>query len=102
MLRAAVDAMGATLMHLHAETFEPQGVTAFAVLAESHLSIHTWPERDYIAIDFYTCGETSRPEAGIESLKFALQPEHCNVTRIERGNREGMRTGERPAELEQM
>jgi S-adenosylmethionine decarboxylase len=56
-LREAVDACGATLLHLHLHHFSPNGgVSGVAVLAESHISIHTWPERGYAAIDIFMCG----------------------------------------------
>jgi S-adenosylmethionine decarboxylase len=52
-----------TLLNVHVHEFEPHGVTAIALLAESHLSIHAWPERGYAAVDVFTCGEHCNPEA---------------------------------------
>jgi S-adenosylmethionine decarboxylase len=52
-----------TLLNLHVHEFQPHGVTAIALLAESHLSIHAWPERGYAAVDVFTCGEHTEPEA---------------------------------------
>ena len=61
-LRRSVDAAGATLLHVHLHHFEPNGgVSGVAVLAESHISIHTWPERGYAAIDIFMCGQ-AKPE----------------------------------------
>lgn len=58
-LREAVDISGATLLHIHLHHFTPNGgVSGVAVLAESHISIHTWPERDYAALDVFMCGDT--------------------------------------------
>ncbi|MGQ7845817.1 adenosylmethionine decarboxylase [Granulosicoccus sp. 3-233] len=58
-LREAVAVSGATLLHIHLHHFTPNGgVSGVAVLAESHISIHTWPERDYAALDVFMCGET--------------------------------------------
>ncbi len=63
----------ATVLNLISNKFEPQGVTALALLAESHISIHTWPESNYSAVDIFTCGQNMQPElAGqylIETLK---------------------------------
>ena len=53
---------GATLINLVTHSFKPQGVTGLALLAESHISIHTWPEIGYAAIDVFTCGEHTMPE----------------------------------------
>ena len=57
-----------TLLQLVSHQFEPQGVTALALLAESHMSIHTWPENGYAAIDVFTCGRTATPEAACAFL----------------------------------
>lgn len=57
-LEEAVKASGATLLRLIVHTFEPYGVSAVAIVSESHLFIHTWPEMRYIAVDVFTCGET--------------------------------------------
>jgi S-adenosylmethionine decarboxylase len=71
-LREAANAAGATLLSIVSHKFEPQGVTALALLSESHLSIHTWPEIGYAAIDAFTCGDHTDPEAACRSLKEAL------------------------------
>ena len=86
VLLAAIDAMGVTLLHLHIHLFEPRGATAIALLAESHLAIHTWPEGDYLAIDIFTCGTALRPEAGIDSLRQSLAPTREEVRHISRGD----------------
>jgi S-adenosylmethionine decarboxylase len=73
-LTDCVDAAGATLLHIHLHPFEPNGgVSGVAVLAESHISIHSWPERGYAALDVFMCGD-ARPEACIDILKDAFQP----------------------------
>src|SRR5215216_8169002 len=62
-LRRAVDAANATLLHIHLHHFEPNGgVSGVAVLAESHISIHSWPETSYVAIDIFMCG-SANPDA---------------------------------------
>ena len=57
------------------------------IVAESHLSIHTWPEYNYAEIDIYTCGETL-PEAALHYLEDAIDPDFIDVTTIDRGNLE--------------
>ena len=61
---------GATLINLVTHSFKPQGVTGLALLAESHISIHTWPEIGYAAIDVFTCGDHTMPE---KACKFLFQ-----------------------------
>ena len=62
----------AKVLHLISNKFEPQGVTAIALLAESHLSIHTWPESNYSAVDIFTCGQNMKPEKACKYLIKAL------------------------------
>tara|TARA_Y100001968_G_scaffold110753_1_gene100268 strand:- start:267 stop:734 length:468 start_codon:yes stop_codon:yes gene_type:complete len=59
---------GATLINLVTHSFKPQGVTGLALLAESHISIHTWPEIGYAAIDVFTCGDHTMPEKACKLL----------------------------------
>ncbi|MEM7192778.1 MAG: adenosylmethionine decarboxylase [Pseudomonadota bacterium] len=73
-LRQCVEAAGATLLHIHLHRFEPNGgVSGVAVLAESHISIHSWPEHSYAALDVFMCGATD-PNATIEVMKRAFSP----------------------------
>ena len=58
----------ATILNLISHKFKPQGVTAIALLAESHLSIHTWPESNYAAIDIFTCGQNMKPDISCKYL----------------------------------
>jgi S-adenosylmethionine decarboxylase len=58
-----------TLIALHSHKFSPQGVTAIALLAESHISIHTWPENGTAICDIFTCGDHTRPEDGVEYMR---------------------------------
>jgi S-adenosylmethionine decarboxylase len=84
-LRAAVDAAKATLLHIHLHHFTPNGgISGVAVLAESHISIHTWPECGYAALDVFMCGETS-PHATIEILRTAFSPDRIAVEEHMRG-----------------
>ena len=84
-LREAVDAAGATLLHIHLHHFTPNGgVSGVAVLAESHISIHTWPERDYAALDVFMCGD-AEPHKAIPVLKRAFEPSSVQVGDHKRG-----------------
>ncbi len=72
-LRDCVDAAKATLLHIHLHHFTPNGgVTGVAVLAESHISIHTWPECGYAALDVFMCGE-AEPHRTVEILRRAFR-----------------------------
>ena len=68
----------AKVLNLISNKFEPQGVTAIALLAESHISIHTWPELRYAAVDIFTCGQNMMPELASQYLIETLKAEeHC-------------------------
>ena len=76
---------GATLLHIHLHHFTPNGgVSGVAVLSESHISIHSWPEANYAALDIFMCGE-SRPELGVAVLKAAFEAEQVVVKTHRRG-----------------
>ena len=64
--------------------FEPQGVTAIALLAESHISIHTWPESNYSAVDIFTCGQNMMPELASQYLIESLMAKEHSLRVIER------------------
>lgn len=83
---AAVKEANMTLLDFSSFKFEPQGLTALALLAESHLSIHTYPELGYAAIDAFTCGDQSRPDKAVSILKQYLKPEKTKTTNIKRGD----------------
>ena len=74
----------ATVLNLISNKFEPQGVTAIALLAESHISIHTWPESSYSAVDIFTCGQSMLPELASQYLIEALKAEEHFLRVIER------------------
>jgi len=65
--------------------FKPRGITGIILLAESHISIHTWPEKNYIAIDIFSCGEKSQPYKGLEYLKEVFAPKKVKVREVKRG-----------------
>lgn len=81
----AVEAAGATLLHIHLHRFTPYGgVSGVAVLAESHISVHTWPENGYAAFDIFMCGD-AEPEKAAAVLERALSPQRTEVTEHRRG-----------------
>ncbi len=81
----AVKKAGATLLHIHLHHFTPNGgVSGVAVLAESHISIHTWPERNYAALDVFMCGDAV-PMATIPVLEEAFSPGNTVVDEVMRG-----------------
>jgi S-adenosylmethionine decarboxylase len=84
-LRRAVQAAGATLLHLHLHEFTAGGgVSGVAVLAESHISIHTWPERDYAAIDVFMCG-SAEPHEVVPVLRHMFKARRIAISEHLRG-----------------
>lgn len=81
----AAEACGATVLSVQAQQFEPQGATVLVMLSESHISIHTYPERGFAALDCYTCGETVDPQIAIDYMVSVLQPEKFYVKKLIRG-----------------
>ena len=74
----------ATVLNLISNKFETQGVTAIALLAESHISIHTWPESNYSAVDIFTCGQNMMPELASQYLIKTLKAQEHFLRVIER------------------
>lgn len=72
-LRSAAQIARSTLLGELSHKFEPQGVTALVLLAESHISIHTWPESGYAAVDVFTCGEHTLPEEASRHIAQSLE-----------------------------
>ena len=83
-LNRAAKLAKATVLNLISNKFEPQGVTAVALLAESHISIHTWPESNYSAVDIFTCGQSMMPHLASHYLIKALKAEEHSLRVIER------------------
>lgn len=79
-----VDQCGATLLHIHTHKFSPQGVSGVAVLAESHISCHTWPEIGYGAFDVFMCGD-AKPSNAVGVLKKAFETNDVHVKSLRRG-----------------
>lgn len=85
MMVGAAKASRATIMEVAFHRFEPQGVSGVVVLAESHISIHTWPETGYAAMDFYTCGDHTDPWLACEFAAKALSASSMLTTEVKRG-----------------
>lgn len=84
-LREMVVALDVTLLDLKAYPFSPVGVTAMAIVSESHLVIHTWPEYGYAAVDIFTCGARRDPEDALPVLRKYYAPERVQVMEMTRG-----------------
>ena len=83
LLYRATKECKSTLLNLAAHKFDPQGVTGIAMLAESHISIHTWPEKGMAVCDIFTCGDNATPEVGVEYMKEQLKAtDHVSETII--------------------
>jgi S-adenosylmethionine decarboxylase len=84
-LREAAEACGAMVLHAHVHEFLSNGgVSGVAVLAESHISIHTWPELDFAAFDIFMCGNCA-PERALPVLRRVFQPDRERVDEHKRG-----------------
>ena len=73
LLYRATKECKATLLNLAVHKFDPQGVTSIAMLAESHISIHTWPEKGMAVCDVFTCGDTAEPQLAVEYMREQLK-----------------------------
>jgi S-adenosylmethionine decarboxylase len=85
MMVAAARAANATILQSSFHRFEPQGVSGTVILAESHLSIHTWPEKQYAAMDFYTCGDHTDPWLACLHAAKVLSAKQMLTTEFKRG-----------------
>lgn len=79
LLRAAEES-GATVVSDSFRFFSPHGVSGFVIIAESHFSVHTWPEYSYAAIDIFTCGDTVNFNTAIRTLEAAFQAQRVEIT----------------------
>lgn len=84
MARAA-EVAGATVLKTAFQDFNPQGVSGVVVIAESHLTIHTWPEHGYAAVDIFTCGSTVDPWKATRFLESELEAADTQVRDFQRG-----------------
>lgn len=84
LLREAAVAAGAQVLHGHFHSFGPgQGITGVLLLAESHISIHTWPECSFAAVDIFMCG-AAQPQRALDIVKDALQATQCQLQSVRR------------------
>ncbi len=83
--REAIKVSGATLLHMHLHHFTPtRGISGVAVLAESHISVHTWPEKGYAAFDVFMCG-SAEPNKAIPVFEKTFAPKKIKITSLKRG-----------------
>ncbi|WP_019639535.1 adenosylmethionine decarboxylase [Paenibacillus fonticola] len=85
LLVEAATNCGATVCSVLSKQFEPQGITVLLLLSESHLSIHTYPEKGFAALDCYICGENANPERVLEYLAAVLMPTSTYEKKLIRG-----------------
>ena len=84
-LPMAASEAGATILGESFHQFNPQGVSGVVILAESHLFIHTWPERGYAAVDIFTCGDSVKPLKAAQILIRELRAKNHSMLEIQRG-----------------
>lgn len=91
MFADGLKASNATVIDTVLHKFSPQGVTGIAAIAESHVSIHTWPELGYAAVDVFSCGTTMNTDILLDHFKDVLKPDEVIETRLSRGERPRLR-----------
>lgn len=84
-MNESVRKAGATIVSSRFHNYNPQGVSGVVVIAESHLSIHTWPEYGYAAVDFFTCGDDVDPYKAFEYMKKMLGSKTASIKELKRG-----------------
>jgi len=85
VLVSAAEEAGATVLAKHFHHFAPQGVSGAVLIAESHLTVHTWPEHGYAALDIFTCGDKVNAELAAQILIDKLQSKDPAIMNIRRG-----------------
>lgn len=84
-LLSAATRCGSTIIEYHFHQFSPLGVSGVILIAESHISVHTWPESEFVAVDIFTSGQKMKPEVAIEILEEAFSAERVHVMKVTRG-----------------
>ena len=84
-MRHSAAIAGANVINEFVQQFKPSGASLLFSLSESHISMHTWPEYEYVAVDFFMCGECD-PETGLANLVNALQAQKSDIVKLSRGN----------------
>jgi S-adenosylmethionine decarboxylase proenzyme len=82
-----VEAVNATILNIQVHAFRPSGVTGLAMLAESHLSVHSWPEHGFVAVDIFTCSTVDQQNAVLDVLRRVFEPDSCEIHELRRGLR---------------
>jgi len=85
IMTEAVQLSGATVIKPFFHQFSPHGISGVIVIAESHFSIHTWPEYGYAALDLFTCGDQIKPDDAVQYLKNKMDAQHIHMMEIKRG-----------------
>ncbi len=85
VLIAAAKIANATIVEVAFHEFSPFGISGMVIIAESHLSIHTWPEYDYAAVDIFTCGDILKPEKAVAYLIEKFKSKNPSVVEMKRG-----------------
>ena len=83
----ALDESGMTVLNFSEHDFGGGAYTGIWLLAESHFSVHTFPERNFISVDCYTCGDNGKPLACVSSFVERLSVDRLNITSLRRGQR---------------
>lgn len=85
ILEIAAEKTHSQILGYKVHKFSPHGLTAVLLLAESHISIHTYPEHNFAALDVYTCGNHTTPEKGVAYLKASFKPKTFTIQKVKRG-----------------
>lgn len=90
-MKEAAEKAGATIVQSVFHRFNPWGVSGAVIIKESHLTIHTWPEYGYAAVDLFTCGDSVDPWVGFDYLKMSLKSDKIELREVARGNTDAIR-----------
>jgi S-adenosylmethionine decarboxylase len=85
ILKEAARQADATIVDSVFHHYNPHGLSGVVVIAESHLSIHTWPEYGYAAVDVFTCGDRVKPEDAVKLITERLEAHNCSMIELRRG-----------------
>jgi len=89
IMSQAAEVAGVQIWAISFHRFNPTGVSGVVVISESHLSVHTWPETGYVALDIFTCGQDARPTVAVEHALRELGAKTAHITEVTRGLHEG-------------
>src|SRR5438128_11182404 len=85
ILVRAAEVAGVQVWSISFHRFDPNGVSGVVVISESHMSLHTWPEVGYVALDIFTCGDTAKPEKAVQWAQKELGATNVHITEVTRG-----------------